>query len=93
MSIYWKVWLSIIAAAMIGTGFAADAQTGRQCSTYCNPEKSQPCGSGCISKFKRCRTSWTTACSGIREQEESKHYSNPEHVNQPPGWSKEKQAN
>jgi hypothetical protein len=48
------------------------------CSQYCHPDRSKPCGGGCISKYKTCRTSWTTACSGERPKSEtSKSYENP----------------
>lgn len=66
------------------TIFALNAQAADTCSMYCNPEKSIPCGHACIPKQKLCRTSWTTACSGVRPATAEKFYSSPKHVDQRP---------
>lgn len=76
---------SLIVAMMLLGGFQVSAQTSNTCSNYCNPEKSKPCGGGCIGLAKSCRTSWTTACSGIRPGGGSGPvFDNPTKVDKPP---------
>jgi hypothetical protein len=54
--------------------------------TYCNPERSKPCGGGCISLDKTCRKSWTTSKVGINpNQGPGKGYANPTYVKSVPG--------
>jgi hypothetical protein len=61
--------------------FASDAFA----VTYCNPERSKPCGGGCISLDKQCRTSWTTAKSGVNPNKAGKKaYSTPTFVDKAP---------
>lgn len=55
-----------VVAAGIGEGCVARAASGPECSQYCNPEVSRPCGGACINKYKNCHKSWTTACVGVR---------------------------
>ena len=55
----------------------------KECSRYCNPAKSKPCGRGCISKSLNCRKSWTTACVGIRENVKPKG-TKPKHTEMAP---------
>lgn len=50
-------------------------------SAYCHPERSKPCGKGCIGLTKTCRTPWTTAVSGINPNKGSKKgYETPKFV-------------
>lgn len=52
---------------------------------YCNPERSKPCGNGCISLNKTCRTSWTTMKVGINPNKSSKKgYDKPQFVEKAP---------
>lgn len=53
-------------------------------TAYCHPDRSKPCGMGCIPKAKNCRKSWTTAVSGIRPTTAGKIYENPKFVSEPP---------
>jgi hypothetical protein len=53
------------------------------CSKYCNPMKSKPCGSACISNNNACHKSWTTACVGERPAAD-KQGMTPRHVDQAP---------
>ena len=55
-----------------------------QCSRYCNPEVSKPCGQGCITKDFTCRKSWTTACVGVKPKTAKPGYENPKHVDTVP---------
>lgn len=65
----------ILLVLLVGSvGQAAD-----NCPRYCNPEKSKPCGAGCISKDLVCRKDWTTSCVGIKPSE-SKGYATPKFV-------------
>jgi len=41
-------------------------QANAECTRYCNPEKSKPCGKSCISKDFQCHKPVTTACSGTK---------------------------
>lgn len=50
------------------------------CTQYCHPDRSKPCGNACISKYKVCTKSWTTACSGERPATAKKVYENPTKV-------------
>ncbi len=54
------------------------------CTSYCKPGVSRACGNGCVSLFKQCRKSWTTACNGERPATASKSYSNPKHIEPKP---------
>jgi len=57
--------------------------------TYCNPDRSKPCGAGCIPLDKQCRTSWTTAKSGINPNKAGKKaYATPKFVDKAPTDSK-----
>jgi hypothetical protein len=58
-------------------------QAADSCPRYCNPEKSKPCGAGCISKDLTCRKDWTTSCVGVRENKKV-GYSTPKFVSQRP---------
>ena len=53
-------------------------------TAYCNPERSKPCGMGCIQLHKTCRKSWTTAVSGERPASAKPGYDKPEYVKEPP---------
>ena len=55
-------------------------------SAYCNPEKSKPCGKGCISLTKTCRTPWTTAVAGVNPNKGSSKqgYETPKFVEKAP---------
>ena len=54
-------------------------------SVYCNPEKSKPCGGGCISIEKTCRKSWTISKVGINPNKGGKKgYTNPKFVTEAP---------
>jgi hypothetical protein len=54
-------------------------------SAYCNPERSKPCGKGCIGLTKTCRTPWTTAVSGVNPNKSSKKgYETPKYVESAP---------
>lgn len=52
---------------------------------YCNPERSKPCGNGCISLNKQCRTPWTTKKVGVNPNKSSKPvYDKPKFVEKAP---------
>lgn len=52
---------------------------------YCNPERSKPCGNGCIALYKQCRTPWTTMKVGVNPNKSSKPvYANPKLVEKAP---------
>ena len=52
---------------------------------YCHPERSKPCGNGCISLNKRCTKSWTTSKVGERPASAKKYFDQPKFVeNAPP---------
>ena len=54
-------------------------------TTYCNPDRSKPCGGGCISLEKTCRKSWTTSKVGINPNKGAgKGYENPVFVTEKP---------
>lgn len=45
---------------------------------YCNPDKSKPCGKGCIPLAKQCHVPWTTSKVGINPNKGSGPvYANP----------------
>ena len=44
------------------------------CTRYCNPEKSKPCGKGCISKEFTCHKPVTTSCSGTKPGKKQAFY-------------------
>lgn len=45
---------------------------------YCNPERSKPCGHGCIPLAKQCHVPWTTSKVGINPNKGSGPvYANP----------------
>ena len=85
--LFARLVLSTMLALIPATGMlASSAHAADNCSQYCDPAKSTPCGNACISKHKTCRKSWSTACVGIRD-EQVKGYkpSEVKHVNQAPG--------
>lgn len=49
---------------MIAVLSLVSIQASADCTRYCNPEKSKPCGKSCISKDFTCHKPVTTACSG-----------------------------
>lgn len=53
-------------------------------SHYCNPERSKPCGGGCIALAKTCRKPWTTAVSGVRPESSLPGFANPKFVENAP---------
>ncbi len=59
-------------------------------TAYCNPERSKPCGMGCIQLHKTCRKSWTTAVSGERPASAKPGYANPKYVEVAPDASTKK---
>ncbi len=64
-----------IIAVLLGIQVLAGAET------YCNPERSKPCGAGCITLEKTCRKPWTTSKVGINPNSSSKKgYEKPEFV-------------
>lgn len=67
----------LLTLVLLGSGSAF----AQECSRMCNPEKSKPCGNGCISKHLMCTKSWTTACVGTKELQKKKTYAEPKHVN------------
>lgn len=56
-----QVFKNLLVAAVLLQGVSALAA---DCTRYCNPEKSKPCGKSCISKDFTCHKPVTTACSG-----------------------------
>lgn len=46
-------------------------QANAECTRYCNPEKSKPCGKSCISKDFQCHKPVTTACSGEKPKKQA----------------------
>lgn len=78
--------LSALSSAPVFAQEAATSGEQRVCSAYCNPEVSNPCGKGCVSKTKSCRKSWTTACSGENPNKGGKSYAPNEvkHVSEAP---------
>ncbi len=78
-------WFHVIVGAIItfivALSFVVQAQA-KECSKMCDPARSRPCGNSCISKFNKCRKSWTTACVGTKEENEvdgQSFFSNPTH--------------
>lgn len=54
-------------------------------TTYCNPERSKPCGKGCIPKDRACHKSWTTSLVGERPSAGSGlTYEHPTYVKEAP---------
>lgn len=53
-------------------------------TAYCHPERSKPCGKGCISLDKTCRKPWTTAVSGVRPASTKPGFENPKFVENAP---------
>lgn len=65
-----------IVFSFVSVSFAAE-----NCSRYCHPDRSKPCGSSCIAKDLTCRKSWTTACVGVNPNKGGKPgYENPKKV-------------
>jgi hypothetical protein len=52
----------VLITSLVLIGSVAEAN----CTRYCNPEKSKPCGKSCISKDFTCHKTVTTACAGKR---------------------------
>ena len=70
---------------MIAIAIGLSAASEAMAVSYCNPERSKPCGAGCIGLDKTCRTSWTTSKSGINPNKSSKPgYATPKFVDKAP---------
>ena len=69
-----------LALIVIMFGLAAKAAP----TAYCTKGVSKPCGRVCISEWKTCRKSWTTATFGERPTSAKKGYDNPKFVEKAP---------
>jgi len=77
--------LTIITATLALTIALTIASVSANAQSYCNPERSKPCGNGCISLVKTCRTSWTTSKIGINPNKAGKKgYETPKFVEKVP---------
>ena len=62
----------MVKALIVSIVFLAATPVLAECTRYCNPEKSKPCGKSCISKDFTCHKPVTTACSGTRPDSKGK---------------------
>ena len=66
-----QVFKNLLVAAVLLQGVSALAA---DCTRYCNPEKSKPCGKSCIAKDFTCHKPVTTACVGKRPDKKAWQY-------------------
>jgi len=78
-----KTYLSIL-ALLFTLAHCADSRAQENCSRYCDPNVSIPCGNGCISKHLMCTKDWTTACTGTRQKAKKQYFKTPKKVDKAP---------
>ena len=64
-------------ALILGSLLIFSINANAECARYCNPEKSKPCGKGCISKDYTCHKPVTTSCAGKRGDSKTSRWIGP----------------
>lgn len=61
--------MSELLLTMLLATASPDMATAKDCTMYCNPEKSKPCGKGCIKKAFTCHKKITLSCVGPKPEQ------------------------